>query len=112
MGGGWGEAGKGREKKGGPGALPAEIFGKWTPNLSFWVVSRRTIFLFLHLQLHYLRTRDSACESLFQGHCSYLQLPSHACCAGTRSVARARTLREDARTLSSTDRAVLHYTAV
>ena len=60
----------------------------------------------------YLRTRDSACESLFQGLCTYLQLPSHACCAGTRSVARAHTLREDARTRRSTDRAVLHCTAV
>ena len=41
-----------------------------------------------------------------------LQLPSHACCAGTPSVARAHTLREDARTRRSTDRAVLHCTAV
>ena len=33
MGGGWGEAAKGREKKGvrGEGALPRKIFGKWTP---------------------------------------------------------------------------------
>ena len=45
-GGGWGEAprgeaGKGREKKGGPGPSPGKFLENGPPNLSFWVVSRR-----------------------------------------------------------------------
>ena len=53
-------------------------------------------FLFLHLQLHNLRTRDSACESLFRLFVVvYNSLPMHA--ALVRAVLHVRALLEKMR---------------